>query len=222
MPIFLLSATECPNKDLKEKLASEIKKRGGKIAYISSAPQDKQKIKFFETIKEYQNINPSITLEYFDLGEKFSDKDLQKVLNFRIIYLSGGNTFGLLNYINKRNFGKILKTNLNSNGLLIGASAGSIVLTPNINVCNLPEIDENLVELKDLTALGLVNFEFYPHFAGNEQYLKEIKKYSKTINNPIYVCSDENGIFIDGHKVEILNNILKIQAGKMVGKMVGS
>lgn len=216
MSIFLLSATNSPNKDLKIKLASEIKKRGRKIAYISSAPQDKQKIRFFETVKEYQDIDPLIILKYFDLGEKFTDKDLLNILDFKIIYLSGGNTFGLLNYINKRNFGKILKTHLSNNGLLIGASAGSIVLTPNINVCNLPEIDENLVNIKDLTALNLVNFEFYPHFAGNKEYLEEIKKYSKTINNPVYVCSDEDGIFVDNQKVEILNNIIKVETEKII------
>ncbi|MDO8610622.1 MAG: Type 1 glutamine amidotransferase-like domain-containing protein, partial [bacterium] len=178
MPIFLLSDTCCPNNDLKIKLLSEIKNHGGKIAYISSIPQNEQKVRFFNTVNEYQNIDPSITLEYFDLGGKFSDNDLKKVLEFGIIHMSGGNTFGFLNYINKRNFKKILTKHLENKGLIIGVSAGSIVLTPNINVCNLPEIDENLVGLKDLTALGLVNFEFYPHFTGNKQYLKEIKKYS--------------------------------------------
>lgn len=46
--------------------------------------------------------------------------------------------------------------------------------------------------------------------------VSEIKKYSKTINNPVYVCSDENGIFIENKEIEILNNIIKIQAGKIV------
>ncbi|MDO8570180.1 MAG: Type 1 glutamine amidotransferase-like domain-containing protein [Candidatus Daviesbacteria bacterium] len=210
MPIFLLSETSCPNINLRNKLISEIKKHGGKIAYISSIPQDEQKIRFYNTVSEYQNIDPSITLEYFDLGEKFSDNDLKKVLEFGIIHMSGGNTFGFLNYINKRNFKKILKKHLENNGLIIGVSAGSIILTPNISVCNLPETDENLVGITDLTALNLVDFEFYPHFTGNKQYLEEIKKYSKTINNPVYVCSDENGIFIDENKIEILNNIIKI------------
>ena len=215
MPIFLLSETCCLNKNLKSKLVSEIKTHGDKIAYIASTPQNEQRTWFLETVKEYQNIDSLITLEYFDLGEKFSDKDLKKVLNFGIIHLSGGNTFEFLNYINKRNFKKILITHLNNDGLIIGVSAGSIVLPPNINVCNLPEGDENLVGLQNLTALNLVNFEFYPHFTGNKKYLEEIKKYSKTSNNPVYVCSDKNGIFVDNQKVEILNNILKVQLGKI-------
>lgn len=220
MEMFLLSDTKDPNPNLKAKLTEEILKHGGSIAYISSSPQDEKRIWFHNTEREYKSFDPKINLEYFDLSDNFSDEDLKKTLSFGALHLSGGNTFEFLNWIRKRNFGDLLRTYLKNNGLIIGVSAGAILLTPNINRAGVFNADRNTVGLTDLSGLNFVDFEFSPHLYGHlsnpEDEVSELKIYSKDIPNIIYACNDHDGIFISNNNIEILGNALKIQAGEII------
>lgn len=211
MEIFLLSDTKNLNPKLKDELAEKVLENGGRVAYISSAPQDKNRFWFHNTKSEYQTFNPKISLEYFDLSDQFSDEDLKRVLNYGTIHLSGGNTYEFLNWIRKRHFKSLLKAHVEKNGLIIGVSAGSIILTPTITIAS----SENTIGLKDATGLNFVDFEFNPHFQNTAEELEKLTRYSLQTPNIIYSCSDKNGIFFDGHNPRIIGNAFTIKQGKI-------
>ena len=83
-------------------------------------------------------------------------------------------------------------------GILIGISAGSS--------------DENLVGIEDKSSLGLVDFEFMPHWSEDDsiKYLELLKDYSKSQNTIVYACADSDGIVIDGDEIKFIGNIIKI------------
>lgn len=60
MEIFLLSDTKDPNPKLKAKITEKVLEHRGKVAYVSSSPQDKERVWFHNTEKEYQNFNPKL------------------------------------------------------------------------------------------------------------------------------------------------------------------
>jgi dipeptidase E len=207
MKIFLLSDTSSLEENLQKKLAHEIQRHGNKIAYISSSPQEDPFYWFNYTQREYNSIDRNIKLSYFDLSNRFSDKDLENVNNFEIIHLSGGNTFEFLDQVEKRDFGETIRKFLQEK-LIIGVSAGAIILTPTIEIA-LYE-DENNVNLKDLTGLSIVDFEFYPHFKSSQNITPKTFTYLNKTKNVIYCATDKDGVFVEDHDIQLFGKIMKL------------
>lgn len=205
MNIFLLSQTDFLQKDLESTLAMEITKRGNKVAYISSSPQEAPWPYYVTTCDDYKKIDESIEVDYFDLSDDFSDESLEEMLNYGTIYLSGGNTYIFLNDARKRSLYKILRKHLQNGGLLIGASAGALMMTPTIDIAD--GFDENIFELTDVKGFAFVPFEFFPHF--EELYRDQIDMYMKNRTRELYLCKDGDGIFCGDDGVQIFGNVSK-------------
>ncbi|KKT30440.1 MAG: Peptidase S51, dipeptidase E [Parcubacteria group bacterium GW2011_GWA1_44_13] len=204
MSILLLSVTDNLDPDLRESLRLEIAMRGNTVAYISSEPQEGDRPYYLSTIEDYSKISEGVKVDYFDLSENFSDENLLKLLNYGTIYLSGGNTYVFMDSANKRNISQILNKHLESGGLLIGASAGSIMMTPTIDLAGFE--DENIPNLKDTSGFGFVDFEFHPHYSNDRDYLSE---YINGENNDLYVCKDGSGIFYSNGEIKLFGEVSK-------------
>ena len=178
--------------------------RGNTVAYISSEPQEGDRPYYLSTIEDYSKISEGVKVDYFDLSENFSDENLLKLLNYGTIYLSGGNTYVFMDSANKRNISQILNKHLESGGLLIGASAGSIMMTPTIDLAGFE--DENIPNLKDTSGFGFVDFEFHPHYSNDRDYLSE---YINGENNDLYVCKDGSGIFYSNGEIKLFGEVSK-------------
>ena len=126
-----------------------------------------------------------------------STVEYDKLLNSNMLVISGGNTFKLLDNLRKSGLDKaIMEFVKKDNFVLSGFSAGALVLTPTIEVCNLPNYDENIVGLTDLTGLGIVYFEVFPHYdeATQKNLLEE---YRKTAQHEVKEITNEDFITID-------------------------
>jgi len=120
-----------------------------------------------------------------------------KLLSSNIVVISGGNTFKLLRNLRKSSLDKSIKEFVTKpDFVLAGFSAGAIVLTPTIAVCNLPNFDENLVGLDDLSGLGIVNFEIFPHYE-KKSHETVLENYRKTTINKVREVADEDYISIN-------------------------
>ncbi|WP_458125934.1 Type 1 glutamine amidotransferase-like domain-containing protein [Paenibacillus sp. Z3-2] len=61
--------------------------------------------------------------------------------------------------------------------------------------------------LNDMKALGLVNFEFAPHWDGSEDTLNSFREYTLVNSKAVYACQDGGGVVIDGESVELYGNV---------------
>lgn len=136
--------------ELRQTLAQEIAKRGTTVAYISSSPQSGDRPFYQSTIADYAAISPKIRVDYFDLSDVFTDEMLAELSTYAAIYLSGGNTFTFMDMARKRGLQTILEQYLANGGVLIGASAGSIMCTPSIELAKFG--DENEVGMTDFSV----------------------------------------------------------------------
>ena len=121
-------------------------------------------------------------------------QESDKLLNAGVLLISGGNTFQLLSNLKKSGLDKVIvRLSHRQDVTLAGFSAGALVLTPKITICNLPGFDENLVGIDDLSGLGVVDFELFPHY---EKQLHEalLNEYRETTNNQVREISDEEYI----------------------------
>ena len=119
-----------------------------------------------------------------------------------VIYLSGGNTFHLLDQFRKTGFDKWLNENLGDK-VYVGGSASTIIVTPTLEVANIPPGDPNLPGLKDITGLGWVNFEIEPH-CDNDRFAV-VEQYASGKPHPVYAIDDQTAIKVIDGQVEVVS-----------------
>lgn len=109
---------------------------------------------------------------------------------FDIIYVCGGNTFYLLDAVNKSGFRNAIKL---FDGLYIGVSAGTLITGPSIEIAR--EFDPNDIGLTDPTGLGLTPFALAVHYVPkDDELLAEICKNAPyeirklTDSEALYIC----------------------------------
>ena len=91
-----------------------------------------------------------------------NDEILSAISQCDIIYISGGNTFYLLNELRKSRAWQAIKNAVKEGKIYIGESAGAIVAAPDTRYATL--MDENSAKTSDFTGLNLVDFCVVPHF----------------------------------------------------------
>jgi dipeptidase E len=187
-------------------------KKGPRLAYIP-AQSDLQKKYFNQKVEWYKQFGITDLL-YFDVDKEYNERKIDELLACDAIFLSGGNTYYFLNSLKKRNFLSVLRDYVKKGGVLIGVSAGSIIMSKTIDITTLH--DENTIGLKNYTALSLVDFEFFPHLDHNmKQYLEDLKKYSIKSKSVIYACKDGDGIIVNDHEIKFFGEVLKIKNGEV-------
>lgn len=149
-------------------------------------------------IEQWRSIAQQYDAQFHVIDITANDpREQKKLLDSNIVLISGGNTFNLLQ--NLRNSGlasAIAKFTDKPAFVLAGFSAGAVVLTPTIQVCNLPAFDENLVGLTNLAGLNIVDFEIFPHY--DEQLQKiAFEQYRKTTTNNVQAITDNDFISIN-------------------------
>ena len=121
------------------------------------------------------------------------DKILSTISQCDVIYVSGGNTFYLLNELRKSRVWQAIKNAVKAGKIYIGESAGAIVAAPDTRYTTL--MDENSAKTSDFTGLNLVDFYVVPHF-GCEPFVEAtheiIKKFGdlydlRPINNAEFI-----------------------------------
>jgi len=206
--IFLLSMMSPLDEELRETIAREILKRGKKVAYISSSPQSGDQPFYQSTITDYEAISPSIRVDYFDLSDTFTGEMLSALPSYAAIYLSGGNTFTFMDAARKRGLQTLLEQYLANGGVLIGASAGSIMCTPSIELAKFG--DENEVGMTDLSGFGFVDFEFHPHFTDEPEERKQIGAYQRICGRDVFVCKNDAGLHVMGDQIVTFGEVAKM------------
>ena len=188
-----------------------------RIAYIPS--QSDLTRKYFNQKVEWYKQFGITDLLYFDIDQEYNEEKIPELLSCDAIFLSGGNTYYFLNSLKNRNFIPVLKSFVEKGGVLIGVSAGSIMMSKTISVTSIDDDiggDQNTVGLKDFSALELNDFEFFPHFdINNVEITQRLKEYSKTSKSVIYACKDGDGIIVDNDNMQFFGEVLKIENGKI-------
>lgn len=164
------------------------------LAYMPSDGSDTKK-EYMDLWRNYARDHKSKFL-FIDNSKENVKEEVKKLLSSNILVITGGNTFTLLRNLKRSGLDKaILNFSKKDNFVISGFSAGALVLTPTINICNLPNYDENLVGLQDLTGLNLVKFEIFPHYSTTQKEI--LDTYRKTTSNKVTEIPDDGYISID-------------------------
>ena len=119
-----------------------------------------------------------------------------------IVFVSGGNTFHILDQARKTGLDVWLKEHIETI-VYVGVSAGSILATPSIGISPVDNGDQNLPGITDLTGLGFVNFEISPH-TPEMVSIKGNETYARSMARKLYAVNDRSAIVVQGTKRELI------------------
>jgi len=174
-----------------------------KILFIPTATNvDEYKKYIHLTQKVFEDFGYEV--ENFDVSIFSEEIVKEKLSEAKIVFISGGNTFYLLQELKRKNLIPYLKERIENGLLYIGESAGSVIVAPDIEYASV--IDDKIVatELDDYTGLNLVDFYIVPHFeeepfvegSRNMVELYKDKLDLKLINNKEAILVENNNFTI--------------------------
>lgn len=135
--------------------------------------------------------------------------------NFDAIYIGGGNTYRLLDYVHAHGLTAKLREYLVARGVIYGGSAGAIIFGRDIRTAASEK--ENFT--RD-DGIGLFNFCLDCHYETSMDML--LFETSRKIGAPILALSEPSGLIADasGNIFEIIGEVFWLAEGKK--RMVGS
>ncbi|MCL4354375.1 peptidase E, partial [Patescibacteria group bacterium] len=162
-----------------------------KVCFIPTAADPYEDKSFIQADKD---LAEEIGLQIGELDLKNENKEslLFKLSHYDVIYVCGGNTFYLLDWVRKSSFDKVIEELLDKGKVYVGSSAGSLIAGPSIEISGWKNLDKNIINLKDLTGLNLVPFGVFPHY--EDKFKPLLEKETKEINYPVYVLSDKQAV----------------------------
>lgn len=103
-------------------------------------------------------------VEVLDIAEAREDVVREKISQTPCLYISGGNTFYLLQELKKKNLLPLIRERINQGMVYLGESAGAIIASRDIFYNHIMD-DKNLAPgLTEYSALSMVDFFVLPHW----------------------------------------------------------
>ena len=207
MKLFLYGGGKPTKKDkFNQALLELLPKKDLKIVFIPSSGDKTGR--YFKEFKERFVLFGFKKFYFFSLEEEYDKNLIKDIMACDAIYLSGGNTYHFLWWLKKRKFLNTLLDFVKKGGILMGSSAGSILMTPKIDISGAPyyDCDKNKIGLKDFKALNLVKFEFFPHYLSSPRLDAELIGYSKTTPYPVFAVKEQSGIIVWDKEIKIIGD----------------
>lgn len=194
-----------------EQINAQVKFNGKKVAFVDTAAKFEE-INFYvsearEAFERFGaqvlDLDVSAGSGYENLAlvsecdENLADKsaEISRILaTCDVVYISGGNTFYLLDELRKSGSAEQIVKALHLGKIYIGESAGAIIAAPDTEYATL--MDEPPSRMSDFAGLNLVPFCVVPHFAEEpfvEAAREIVAKFAgthdlRTINNSEFIA----------------------------------
>ncbi len=203
--IYLYSDQEVPaNRRIDELWLAGLRDRDIRIGYVPSASDSTRR--YFDRKREYYSQYGIRDFVYFDLNKEYRPELIPELLSCKAIHLAGGDPFQFNDAIRRRGFSPILRKYHQDGGILLGISAGGIVLTPSIEISHLFYRSRT----KRPEATGLVPFHFLPHYNRRVASREQLEEFSARLGCTIYVVSDGGGIAVLDGRMAMMGDVLTI------------
>ena len=199
--IFLCSSFADVASILSESVSVPL--RGKTVAFIPTASIHEA---YTQYVEEARVAFDSLGLIVKELEiTQCSKNEIEKVLtSCDCIYVSGGNTFFLLQELRKTGVDRCIIEQVEQGKLYIGESAGAMILAPNIEYAK--DMDDHLAltpGFTDFGGLGIVSFYPVVHFDSFpfEKAAREVV--NKNNHLPLKIITNQQAIVVVGNNIVI-------------------
>lgn len=189
--IMILSGVDTSDNTAALKYINEKYPKLKKVCYIPAEFEDSTD----EVKQALKDFKKHVKVKRFELAVLENEKSKtvkDKINESDILFLGGGNTFHFFDQIQKHKLSSTLKKYLSEGKLIVGLSAGGIVLSPSLMMACFPskDADDCNVDRKDFKALKLLPFEICPHYKASQNMVKDLLAYSSLHAPPLYALRD--------------------------------
>ncbi len=178
---------------------------GKKATFIPTAAKH-EKVNFYVKSGKTALEKLGIVVEEVDVSSDDVLEIKRAIETNDFIYISGGNTFFLLQELKKTGTDKIIFEQINAGKPYIGESAGSIVVSPDIEYVKDMDNCMEALELTSYDSLHAIEFYPLPHYT-NFPFKKIVEKIIKQYTSELALVPISNSqvILVNGDEVEVRN-----------------
>lgn len=179
---------------------------GKTVTFITTASKV-EKVVFYVKAGKKALEQMGLIVDELDISTATIDEISTKIKNNDFIYITGGNTFFLLQEFKRTGTDKIIIDEVNSGKIYIGESAGAIVASANIEYAKGMDSVAKAPDLVNFEALGLIDFFTVPHYT-NPPFQKAAQKIIDTYTNALNLTpiSNNEAILVHNNEVKIESN----------------
>ncbi len=177
--------------------------QGKTVTFIPTASIP-EKVNFYVKSGKKALEKMGLTIDELDISTAAFEEISNKLQKNDYIYISGGNTFFLLQELVKTGADKIIVEQINLGKLYIGESAGAIILSPNIEYVKDMDDPEKAPELKTFDSLNMLDIYPLPHCT-NFPFAKIAKKIISQYETKLslFPFNNSQAILVNGDDVKI-------------------
>ena len=130
----------------------------------------------------------------------------EKIKQTPYLYISGGNTFYLLQELKKKQLLSLIKEQIRDGLIYVGESAGAIITAKDIDYNKLMDDKTVAKELSDTTGLDEVEFYILPHY-GEEPFTDSSKKTFETYKNQLDLMRMNNlqAVIVNDKEIKVVS-----------------
>ncbi len=177
--------------------------KGKTITFIPTASIP-EKVKFYVGAGKKALEKLGLAIDELEISIATPGEITDKLQQNHYIYISGGNTFFLLQELRRTKADKLIMDQIHSGKLYIGESAGSMIMAPDITYASSMDDHTKARDLHDFSALNMTKVYPLPHhtnFPFKKTVEKIISKYGSELD--LYPISNAQVLLIKGEKVSV-------------------
>ena len=202
--MIFLTSNGLTSEALQNEFKTAILNKGNHCAIIPTAMEKDKDHAEWLTQTKINLEQYGLDCDYFYFGQQ----ENEKLYDYDVIYICGGNVFYLMQMIKQCCAEEVLRK-VALEKVVVGVSAGSLIMQKDLELIRdlIPRMNKR-VKLKDLTALDITNnIEHLPHqtrYIGIiDAFEKRVKTHERKVGHKVICLEDGQGIIIDGdsHKI---------------------
>jgi dipeptidase E len=142
-----------------------------------------------------------------DIAHKTTEELSKALTGIDIVYISGGNTFYLLEQLRTTGFDTLVIDFINNGGMYAGASAGAIIVGPDIEIARDFDDLDHAFNLPNTEGFRLIDFIPFPHYdmKGRTEIIDAlITDYSEKYK--VTPFTDDQAILINGDEAKLISS----------------
>lgn len=189
--LFLTSSVNFVAGDIVKKLGSEV--RGKNLVFINTAAEPEEGDKQWLIDDRQSLVDAGFKVTDYTFTDKSKEQVRQDLQKFDVIFVSGGNTFYLLEKIQQSGAAEIIRNFVDNGKVYIGSSAGTVIAGPDIYPSYNLDDASKAAGIKGYEGLGLTDIVVLPHWGSEyfrELYLNKRLEHAYTVKHKIILLTD--------------------------------